>query len=148
MKPFSRRITIAALCISLSSATALAGEKSLYERLGGYDTLAAVVDDFLARLVKDDQLARLFGGISNDTNDILRQRLVNYFCAHTGGPCRYTGRSMKRAHAGLGMTKDDWARSGRHFGEALNKFNVPEMAQKDFFAIIAPLEKDIVDGNS
>ncbi|NNE23992.1 MAG: hypothetical protein HKN11_15425 [Rhizobiales bacterium] len=55
---------------------------------------------------------------------------------------------MKQTHAGLGMTTDDWQRAGRYFLEALNEFDVPQQAQKDFLGIIGPLEKDIVDSGS
>lgn len=148
MKPFLRTISVLLLCCPFLAGAAAAQEKSLYKTLGGYDAIAAVTDDFLARLMADKQTARLFGGISDDTNKRLRQLLVQYFCAKTGGPCFYTGRSMKRSHAGLGMTKDDWQRAGKYFVEALDKFKVPAQAQKDFLGIIGPLEKDIVDSGS
>ena len=39
---------------------------TLYKRLGGYDAIAAVVDDFLGRLIADKQLSRFFTGASTD----------------------------------------------------------------------------------
>jgi hemoglobin len=148
MKTLIRTISLSFVCLSLFAGAAVAQEKPLYQRLGGYDTIAAFTDDFLSKLMADKKIVRLFGGISTDTNKRLRQLLVQYFCAKTGGPCFYTGRSMKRAHAGLGMTKDDWQRAGSYMGQSLTKFKVPQSTQKDFFALLAPLEKDIVDSGS
>ncbi len=77
-------------------------EKSLYLRLGGYDAIAAVTDDFLGRLAKDPQFTRFFSGFSTDSVKRIRQLIVDQLCAAAGGPCFYTGRDMKKTHAGLG----------------------------------------------
>src|ERR1700675_5149162 len=79
-----------------------AAQDSLYKRLGGYDALAAVTDDFLGRLATDQQFSKFFVGHSADSIKRIRQLIVDQLCAATGGPCVYTGRDMKTAHAGLG----------------------------------------------
>jgi hemoglobin len=83
-------------------------QASLYKRLGGYDALAAVTDDFLGRLSSDPQLARFFKGHNAESLKVIRQHIVDFLCVATGGPCAYTGRDMKTAHTGLGITEDDW----------------------------------------
>jgi hemoglobin len=83
-------------------------QASLYKRLGGYDALAAVTDDFLGRLLSDPQLARFFKGHNAESLKVIRQHIVDFLCVATGGPCAYTGRDMKTAHTGLGITEDDW----------------------------------------
>jgi hypothetical protein len=65
---------------------------SLYKRLGGYDALAAVTDDFLGRLATDPQLGRFFKGVSTDSQKKIRQHIVDFLCGATGGACVYTGR--------------------------------------------------------
>ena len=135
--------TLAVLALPLASAAA-AQEKSLYQRLGGYDAIAAVSDEFIARLATDDQEKRFFIGFSDDSKMRIRQLLVDLVCKSSGGPCYYTGRDMKTAHAGAGITKADWDRSLGIFVEVLNKFKVPEKEQKDLAALLSPLEKDIV----
>jgi hemoglobin len=122
-----------------------AEEKSLYQRLGGYDAIAAVSDEFIARLATDEQEKRFFIGFSNDSKMHIRQLLVDLVCKSTGGPCYYTGRDMKTAHAGAGITKDDWDRALKIFGEVLNKFQVPAKEQQELAALLLPLEKDVVD---
>ena len=136
---------LAALALPLFTASAVAQDKPLYQRLGGYDAIAAVSDEFIARLAADDQEKRFFIGFSADSKMRIRQLLVDLICKSTGGPCFYTGRDMKTAHAGSGITKADWDHSLAIFGEVLNKFKVPEKEQKDLAALLAPLEKDIVE---
>ena len=60
---------------------------TLYQRLGGYDAIAAVTDDFLGRLAGDPQFAKFFGGHSTDAIKHIRQNIVDELCAATGGPC-------------------------------------------------------------
>ena len=148
MKQLSRMIAAAGLAAAIFVEPAIAEDKSLYLRLGGYEAIAAVTDDFLARLEKDDKLGRFFVGVSDDSLARIRQHVVDLVCAKAGGPCLYTGRDMMTAHAGLGISKADWERSNKRFGETLAKFKVPDKEQKDLAAAIAPLEKVIVDKGS
>jgi hemoglobin len=127
-----RRIcTFATIVLALSLVTATAEEKSLYQRLGGYDSIAAVSDEFIGRLASDEQEKRFFVGFSTDSKLRIRQLLVDLVCKATGGPCVYTGRDMKTAHAGSGITKADWNHSLKIFGEVLNKFQVPQKEQQE-----------------
>ncbi len=125
--------------------SAAAQEKSLYQRLGGYDAIAAVTDDFIGRLATDEKLGRFFIGFSTDSKMRIRQHIVDLICKVTGGPCYYEGRDMKTAHAGAGISKADWKRSLDAFVATLTKFKVPEKEQKELAALIVPLEKDIVE---
>lgn len=121
-------------------------EKSLYTRLGGYDAIAAVVDDFFGRLTKDPQFsARFFTGHSTDSFKKVRQLTVDLTCSVTGGPCYYTGRDMKTTHAGLGITENDWDASVVHFVATLDKFKVPQKEKTELLNIISSLKNDIVE---
>ena len=120
-------------------------EKSLYERLGGYDALAAVTDDFLGRLLKDKMFAKFFVGASNDSKKKIRQHIVDFLCMATGGPCVYGGRSMKVSHEGLGITKEEWDASAKHLIATLDKFKVPEKEKGEVLTAIGGIEKDIVE---
>jgi hemoglobin len=133
------------LTLALFTGTAAAEEKSLYQRLGGYDAIAAVSDEFIARLASDEEEKRFFIGFSSDSKLHIRQLLVDLVCKATGGPCAYIGREMKTAHAGAGITKADWDRSLKIFSEVLNKFKVPDKEQQELSALLLPLEKDVVD---
>jgi hemoglobin len=118
---------------------------ALYKRLGGYDAIAAVSDDFIGRLAADKQLARFLVGLSADSQKKLRQNLVNQLCEATGGPCIYTGRTMKVSHAGLGITESDWQLTVKHLVATLDKFKVPEKEKGELLAIASSLKGDIVE---
>jgi hemoglobin len=141
-----RRVLAAALLAApLLAQPAPAQDKSLYQRIGGYDAIAAVTDDFIARMVADDKLKRFFVVFSEDSRGKIRQHVIDLICKSSGGPCVYTGRDMKTSHAGAGVTKADWDKSVALFLETLNKFKVPEREQKELAGLILPLEKDIVE---
>jgi hemoglobin len=122
----------------------MAAQDSLYKRLGGYDALAPVTDDFIGRLATDAKLGRFFVGLSTDSKIRVRQHVVDFLCVATGGPCKYTGRDMVTAHTGLNITEDDWTSSVQHLTATLNKFKVPAREQQDVISAIAPLKSQIV----
>src|SRR6185295_6945918 len=103
------------LLLTVAATTTSAQEKSLYERLGGYDGIAKVVDDFIGRLVADKQFEKFFIGQSTDSRKKIRNHVIEQFCVATGGPCVYTGRDMKTTHAGLGITKAEWDAGAKAF---------------------------------
>jgi hemoglobin len=119
-------------------------EKSLYERLGGYDAIAAVVDDFQGRMVSDKQLGRFFIGFSTNSKKRTRQLVVDMICEATGGPCLYTGHDMKTVHTGLNITESDWQVSVKLLTATLDKFKVPQKEKDDVFAAVSSLKPDIV----
>lgn len=136
------------LVISSSVACALAqqrAEPSLYKRLGGYDAIAAVTDEFIGRLANDKELSRFLVGLSSDSKKRLRQLVVDQLCEATGGPCMYIGRSMKASHAGLGVTESDWQATVNHLAATLDKFKVPEKEKSELLAIASSLKADIVE---
>jgi len=124
---------------------AQAKEKSLYERLGGYDAISAVVNELAVRLVTDEKLGGYFKGLSNDSKRKLIAHLTNFVCSATGGPCIYTGRDMKTSHEGLGITEEEWDRFVRITKEVLDKFKVPAKEQQEFLQAVAPLKSVIVE---
>ena len=126
-------------------AYAQAKEKSLYERLGGYDAISAVVNELAVRLVTDKKLGVYFKGLSNDSKRRLIAHLTDFVCSATGGPCIYTGRDMKTAHEGLGITEEDWDRFVKITKEVLDKFKLPAREQQEFLQAVAPLKSVIVE---
>jgi hemoglobin len=119
-------------------------QPTLYKRLGGYDALAAVTDDFLGRLATDPQMGRFFKGLSTDSQKRVRQHIVDFLCLATGGPCIYNGRDMKTAHTGLNITEDDWNLSVKMLTATLDKFKVPDKEKSDVLGAVSGLKADIV----
>jgi len=120
-------------------------QKTLYARLGGYDAIAAVVDEFITRLATDKRFERFFTGFSDDSKKRLRQHILDQFCAAAGGPCVYTGREMRTSHKGLGITEADWDAAAKHLVAALDKYKVPEAEKNELLAFVVSQKKDIVE---
>jgi hemoglobin len=131
--------------VSVANSGIVQEKKSLYARLGGYDAIAAVVDDFIGRLVADKQLAKFFVGHSEDSLKKIRMHVIDQLCAAAGGPCLYVGRDMKTSHHGLGITSADWDASAKHLVESLDYFKVPTAEKDELLAFVSSLKKDIVD---
>ena len=120
-------------------------KKSLYERLGGYDALAAVANDLLPRLQGDAQLGRFWKNRGDDGIKREKQLLIDYLCASTGGPLYYTGRDMKTSHKGMKITESDWAIFLGHASVTLDVFRVPSAEREEVVAFVLSLKSDIVE---
>ena len=145
MRHFARSVAVLAfLVIAVSSASAQAKPDSLYKRLGGYDAIAAVVDNFVPRLVKDPMLAKYFVH-SQSTLMHIRQLAVDQICAVTGGPCLYIGRDMKTAHKGLGISGAEWEQAVKHLAATLDQFKVASTEKDELLTLVGTLRADIVE---
>lgn len=120
-------------------------QKSLYERLGGYEAISAVVDRFAEKLFNDPTVGAFFKGMGTDTRNQFKQKNKNLVCNVTGGPCKVISRTAKETHTGLGITEKDFGIVAQHLVDTLNEFKVPEREQKDLIAIILTLKPDIVE---
>jgi len=118
---------------------------SLYQRMGGYDVIAAVIDDLFAILHDEPAFARFFGGRSADSVMRSRQLLVDQMCALSGGPCFYIGRDMKTSHTGLGITDDEWEANMQASDAALTKNGVGDAERAEFLALFERYRGDIVE---
>jgi hemoglobin len=120
-------------------------QKTLYQRLGGYDAIAGVTEDFIGRMANDAQLKRFFLGLSTDSKRRVRNHIVDFLCAATGGPCIYTGRDMETVHTGLNITDADWDVSVKHLVATLDKFKVPAQERQEVLTAISGLKPKIVN---
>ena len=122
-------------------------EKSLYDRLGGVYAIASVVDDFIERLLVNDIL-NANPAIKEARDRVpkagLKYRVTELVCEVTGGPQKYTGRSMKDSHKHLNITEKEWDAMVADFKVTLNKFKVPTKEQAELIGIVATTKADIV----
>jgi len=114
---------------------------SLYDRLGGNAAITAVVDDFVGRVAADN---RINGKFANANIPRLKMMLVDQICQASGGPCVYTGRDMKTAHAGMGITSEQFDALVGDLVATLNKFKVGQQEQNELLGVLGPMKKDIV----
>lgn len=120
-------------------------DKTLYERLGGYDAISAVVNDLLSRLMADTQLGRFWQHRGEDGINREKQLLVDYLCANAGGPMLYTGRDNQTSHKGMGISESDWEAFMGHLDATLNSFKVPQQERNDVIGFVQGTRADIVE---
>ena len=144
-KVFSGLLGLTLLVVLTAAAAPQQKQETLYKRLGGYDAIAAVTDDFIGRMIADKQLSRFFTSLSNDSKKRVRQLVVDQLFAATGGPCIYIGRSMKSAHEGLGIGESDWQVAVGLLVATLDKFKVPQKEKDELLALATTLKADIVE---
>lgn len=142
-------IIISGLLLTLSGCQSLeqgskssVTDKPLYERLGGKPAITAVVEDFVGRVAADHRINGKFA-----TTDIprLKTLLIEQICQASGGPCTYTGRSMKTTHAGMGVSNADFDALVGNLVATLNTFHVPEREKNELLGALGPMKKDIVE---
>ena len=122
---------------------------SLYERLGGVYAIAVVVDDFVDRLMVDPRInanAKVDEAHHRVPPAGFKYLVTEQVCWASGGPQKYTGRSMRDAHAHLAITPGEWEAFLDDLGHTLDKFGVPKLERKELFAIVESTRGDIVMG--
>ncbi len=119
-------------------------QKTLYERLGGYDAISAVCNNLVDRLQGDPQLGRFWQNRGTDGMKRERQLLVDFICAGAGGPMYYTGRDMKLSHKGMRISESDWAVFLKHADATLKAFNLPQAEYDEVVAFVQSTKADIV----
>jgi hemoglobin len=117
----------------------------LYQRLGGYDVIAAIVDDLFRLLQTDARFARFGTGRGTDSHKRAQQLLVEQICALSGGPCYYAGRDMKASHAGLGITESEWDANIELTKKALQHFGIGSREEAEFLALFEQYKDDIIE---
>jgi len=120
-------------------------EKSLYERLGGYDVIAALVKDYIAMIRADPDFSRFGTGRGIDKKQRDTQLNIDYVCHITGGSNYYMGRDMKTTHAGLGITAKEWQANMKYIADALGKNRIPEREKQEVLKLFEQMKPDIVE---
>ena len=116
--------------------------KSLYERLGKKEAITAVVDEFVANVAADTRINKFF---ANTDIPHLKAALVDQICQATGGPCKYTGKTMKEAHQGMGVSTADFTALVEDLVKALDKFHVGETEKGELLGALGSMKGDIVE---
>src|SRR5437868_15241452 len=123
-------------------------QASLYHRLGGYDALAAFVDEFLPRVTSDPQIGVYWKGKCKDSMRRDRQLLIDFLSAATGGPSTYLGRDMKTSHEGLGISDSDWGVLMQHARATFDDLGVAENEKNEALSAVDDLKSEIVEVHS
>ena len=115
--------------------------ETLYERLGGEEAIAAVVDSFYERVLEDEDLEHFFEGVDMQAQ---RAHQTQFLSSVAGGPVEYTGEDMRTAHAHLEITDSDFGAIATHLGATLESFDVDEDDREAVLEAVASYEDEIV----
>jgi hemoglobin len=105
------------------------------------------VDDFIERLLVNatlDANPAISEARARVPKAGLKFHVTTLVCEATGGPCKYTGRSMKDSHQHLNITQAQWDAMAADFRATLNKFKVPQKEQQELIAILESTKPDVV----
>ena len=138
---------LAALAALTLLPAAQAKEKTLYERLGGKKAITAVVDEFIGRVAADTRINSFFAAAAADPQRLasFKMKLADQICQASGGPCKYTGKDMKTAHMGMGITGEQFGALVGDLVGALDKFKVGEKEKSELLGALGPMKSDIVE---
>jgi hemoglobin len=125
----------------------MSNEDTLYARLGGYDAIAAVVDNLLPRLMSDERLGRFWAHRGEDGLRREKQLLIDFLCHCAGGPLFYTGRDMKTSHKGMRINEDDWTAFLGHVTATPDEFHVAATEKEMVIAFVQSTKADIVEAS-
>jgi len=137
-------LAVAALAGCASMGEPAKTAPTLYQRLGGREGIALVVDDFVATVVADDRVSGRFKGLAPPAVAKLKSNLADQICDAAGGPCAYLGRDMKSTHKGLNITEAEWTATVEALGKALDKHKVPSTEKAELLGLLGPMKPDIV----
>lgn len=119
----------------------VAGAHLIYERIGYQSGVETVVDYFLANVAGDE---RVNGRFADTDMDTLRGHLIDQVCEATEGPCTYKGKSMREAHAGMGITEAEFAIIAGHFAAAMEQAGVGASDHATIMSVLSAMQDDIV----
>jgi hemoglobin len=121
-------------------------EKSLYSRLGGKQSIRAVVDEFVANVANDNRINRFFADTAKDPKrlEAFKAKLVAQICMASGGPCKYTGKDMTTAHRGMGISEADFNALVQDLVKALDKFHVGQREKDELLGALGGMKGQIV----
>ncbi len=123
-------------------------EQSLYERLGGVNAIAMVVDRFSDQIVANPALnvnSALKEWNQKGQLPGLKFMRTLWICQETGGPFQYTGKDMHEAHQDLHITSEEFDEVGAEIARALDHFNVPEREKEEVLAVIVARKDEVVN---
>ena len=118
---------------------------SLYNRLGGYDAIAAVANNMLPRLMADEQLGRFWQNRGENGIERAKQLLIDFLAHASGGPMLYTGRNMTTTHRGMQISEADWTSFIGHLTDTLRHFDLPAAETNDVLTFIESTKSEIVE---
>jgi hemoglobin len=134
-------VSLAMSCCCLAAAGA-AVHTTLYDRLGGAAGVTAIADELIDRVSSDPKLGQSF----KDTKlDHIKKLLAEQLCELSGGPCHYSGDSMREVHAGHHISQAEFYGMVEDLRAILRERRVSLGATNQLLRLLAPMRRDVVE---
>ena len=130
------------ITLLLLGGAAAASQAPLYDRLGGAPGVAAIADTLIDRVSADPKLGRSF---KDSKLERIKKLLAEQICDLSGGPCRYSGDSMKEVHAGHHISEAEFFGMVADLRAVLKERHVSQGAANELLRLLAPLKRDVVE---
>jgi hemoglobin len=140
--PTAAFVLLTAYAACIPAAAAAGAGASLYDRLGGETGVTAIADELIDRVAADPRLGRSF----KDSNlDRIKRLLAEQICDLAGGPCKYSGDSMKEVHAGHHISEAEFYGMVADLRVVLKQRHVSQGATNELLRLLAPMKRDVVE---
>jgi hemoglobin len=133
---------VLAASILLLAGVAVGAPASLYDRLGGAAGVAAISGALIDRVASDPVLGRSF---KDSKLDRIKRLLAEQICDLSGGPCRYSGDSMKEVHAGHHISQAEFYGMVAALRDILRQRHISQGATNELLRLLAPMKRDVVE---
>jgi hemoglobin len=116
-------------------------DSSLFDRLGGYETIERFVDVGVERILVNPRIAFHF-----EDTDVpnLKFQLTEQICQLAGGPCIYQGLDMESAHLGQNIRSAEFNALVEDFQQAMRATGVPYGLENQVLALLAPMKPAVI----
>lgn len=128
--------------LGTAQAQSTPNDDTLYQQLGAQPGLVKLMDDFTVRLLADARMNPFFKDVDHKH---LKAQLVAQFCEVSGGPCKLKGPDMKKAHAGMDITKANFNALVEVLQDSMSAQGIAFSAQNRLLAKLAPMHRDIIN---
>jgi hemoglobin len=140
-KPDILHKTALAFVFSLLLGCANTGNRTLYEEMGGQQTMVQLADHFVLEIAYDNRVLPRFA----DSNvERFREKITEHFCWIADGPCEYSGDSMIRVHAGMDISSAEFNAVVENLIAAMDKTGIAISAQNQLLERLALLRPEIM----
>lgn len=117
--------------------------ETLFDKYGGFPTFSDLVSKFYDKVLDSDNLAPYFEGVNMEN---LLSHQTNFLAKALGGPDKYAGRDLTKAHARFKITTTDFGEVAELLQETLEEGGVSDEDVKTIITTVASLKGDIATG--
>jgi hemoglobin len=136
-------------------------KRSLFDRLGGENGVALIVEDWVNRAIADPRVNWERKGVTRggfslkrgksvqwqntpENGTRMKKHIAQFLSIATGGPPNYEGVEMKAIHAQMHISNDEFDAAVGDLKASLDNLKVPTEEQKELLAVVESTRPQVV----